>query len=371
MVSDTPTMVSGGSHNSAAREPVPPPAPAPPPPPAIDPVGLPNNALLPLNLRLDRSNYSYWRVLVLAAIRAYNLDGFVLGHTPPPPPVLPGNVPNIAFYNWTRLDQFIMHWLMNSMTESILGLVLNCNTSSEIWSTVAQIFATKSKARILQVQGLLQSTKKCTLSVDEYVLKMKNYADALNQAGEPLSDERLCLYILGGLGPEYEATVINLINRSDSLTLTDLCFSLHNQEMRIQNSSPPSLDNVQANFANMSFRGNYNNNNNRGGGRGNRGNSNRGGRNNNSNSGRGRGNSKLVCQLCGRTGHTVHKCFHRFDVHFSGTYNPPSPTPSPNADSSQANLSEMNQSDDNSDAWFLDSGATNHMTNNSQMLSTK
>ena len=74
---------------------------------APDPAGLPNNALLPLQLRLDRNNYSYWRALVLAATRAYGLDGFVLGTTPSPPEFLAGNRPNPAFQQWHRFDQFL------------------------------------------------------------------------------------------------------------------------------------------------------------------------------------------------------------------------------------------------------------------------
>ncbi|KAM6549128.1 hypothetical protein CsatB_020804 [Cannabis sativa] len=48
-------------------------------PEAPNPIPLPNNHLLPLNLRLDRSNYTIWRYLILVAIRAYDLDAYVLG----------------------------------------------------------------------------------------------------------------------------------------------------------------------------------------------------------------------------------------------------------------------------------------------------
>ncbi|KAL4346986.1 hypothetical protein GQ457_17G007930 [Hibiscus cannabinus] len=33
---------------------------------------------------------------------------------------------------------------------------------------------------------------------------------------------------------------------------------------------------------------------------------------------RGRGRSKLQCQLCGKNGHSVDRCWHRFDQSFSG-----------------------------------------------------
>uniref|UniRef100_A0A803P404 Uncharacterized protein n=1 Tax=Cannabis sativa TaxID=3483 RepID=A0A803P404_CANSA len=38
---------------------------------------LPNN-----NLRLDRTNYTLWHSLVLAAAQAYDLDNYILGNNP-------------------------------------------------------------------------------------------------------------------------------------------------------------------------------------------------------------------------------------------------------------------------------------------------
>ena len=94
MVSDSSAMATDGSTHSAAHNEAPAPAPAPASAMAVDPVGLPNNHLLPLHLRLDRNNYSYWRALVLAAVRAYELDGHILVTNPIPPMMLPGNVCN-------------------------------------------------------------------------------------------------------------------------------------------------------------------------------------------------------------------------------------------------------------------------------------
>ena len=70
---------------------------APPPPtaPALDPLPLSNNTLL------DRTNYQYWHALVLAAVRAYGLEGYLLGTMPPPPTHLPpGNIANPPFLHW-------------------------------------------------------------------------------------------------------------------------------------------------------------------------------------------------------------------------------------------------------------------------------
>ena len=103
---------------------------------------------------------------------------------------------------------------------------------------------------------------------------MKQYADTLLEAGDPISDENLCLYILGGIGSEYESVVVNLTNRSEALTLTDLQFSLQTHEMRLQSLASTNIDAVQANLANLNLK----NNSNRGQGRGSRPSMQRGGR---------------------------------------------------------------------------------------------
>ena len=310
-----------------------------------------------------------WRVIVLAAVRAHDLEGYLLGTITPPPLFLPrtladpGDIPNPAFLQWQRLDQFLFHWLLNSITESMIGHVLNCNTAAEVWHVLARIFATKSKARLLQIQGLLQSTKKGSDSVDDYILKMKGFANSLSAAGEQISEESLCLYILGGLGPEFEATVVTLTNRSEPLNVQDVQFSLHNQEMRLQQQASASLELAQANFAGMSLRGNQ-----RPPSRGGRS-GNRGGRG--STGGRGNRNNRPTCQLCGRIGHVVQKCYHRFDKHFNGPAPSASTSSSPNSDQAQSYISESTLGDDSPQSWVLDTGATNHITPDVNNLASK
>ena len=110
---------------------------------------------------------------------------------------------NPDYFSWIRLDQFWMSWLLSSITEQMLGHVLNYRSSAEVWSLLEQIFFTRSKASILQLRLLLQTTKKGATSIEEFILKMKTNADALITTGQQISNEELILYIFGGLGPEF------------------------------------------------------------------------------------------------------------------------------------------------------------------------
>ena len=125
-----------------------------------------------------------------------------------------------------RTDQALMSWLLSSISESMLGHVIHCTSSAQIWLTLHQLFTTTSKARVLQLRFQLQSTKKGDLSIQDYILKMRGIADSLNSTGLILSDKELLLYILGGLGNEYDPVVINLTSRHESVSLQEAQYLL-------------------------------------------------------------------------------------------------------------------------------------------------
>ena len=65
---------------------------------------------------------------------------------------------------------------------------------------MGQLFSTKSKVRLLHLRFFLKTTKKGSLSIEDYFLKMKTIAQDLMSASQSVSDDELVLYILGDLG---------------------------------------------------------------------------------------------------------------------------------------------------------------------------
>lgn len=64
----------------------------------------------------------------------------------------------------------------------------------------------------MQLKLQLQTTKKGDSSVDDYIMKMRGFADLLAAAGKTISDDDLALQILAGFGMEYDAVVVNFTN---------------------------------------------------------------------------------------------------------------------------------------------------------------
>ena len=215
--------------------------------------------------------------------------------------------------------------------------------------------------------------KKNSLIIEDYILKIKSIAHSLVAVGHQISDDELVLYILGDLGPEYESVVVNL-TALDSVTIPELQYMLQTHEMRLENFNSIALVDVSAaavhvaqkkpasgsssqfpqssshGFSN-SFRGR--NSRSRFGPRGVRQNS-----------------SPLLCQICGKSGHSAMKWFHRFDLSFSGAASSSYSTdfiPSPS--SAQVNLACPSTVTDK--AWYMDSVATHHVTSQDNAMSAK
>ena len=322
----------------------------------------PNNSMFqnlsPLTIKLDRANYSFWRSQVIPALRAHDLEGYVLGTEICPSQFtdhissdVSSKQVNSAFTLWIRMDQAIMSWLLNSISESMFGHIVRCNTSHEVWHTLENLFTTHSKARTLQLRFQLQSLKKGNLSIHDYMLKMRSLSETLASAGQLISDDELTLYILGGLGHDYDSVVVNLTSRHDQVTLQEVQYMLQSQEMRLEQlnlSTPSDTYTPNANLAThfrkslnlQGFNNTFSNTprnfaNDRGNGKGKWG----------------RGN-RPHCQLCNRPGHIAFKCYHRFDISFQGQQSS-NPHHSKNPFSGQPQLKNNHQ------AYFSTSNAAN------------
>jgi hypothetical protein len=217
------------------------------------------------------------------------------------------------------------------------------------------------------------------MSAADYFRQMKTLADTLAAIGQPLSEDDIIAYILAGLGPDYDSLVTTLTVRSDNLTLDEVYAhllayehrnDLHESEYGLGASANftrrgggHSSGGGQGSHGNGNPSGGYSSG---GGGRGNGGNRGRG-RNGGGGGGRsqGRGNgggtssnnsgddSRPICQICGKVGHAAIRCRRRFDHAFTGEEH------SVNTASTSYNADP---------AWYMDTGATDHITNDLDRL---
>ena len=116
---------------------------------------------------------------------------------------------------------------------SVLLKVVGLSTTHETWKALEMVYASQARSRVLQLKTRLQTTRKGSMPMDEYLTKMKMVADNLGTAGYLVSDEDLMLHVLAGLGPEYDLVVVNLTSRIVPATWQESQALLLNQESHI------------------------------------------------------------------------------------------------------------------------------------------
>ena len=105
--------------------------------PTTSPMIIPST-LSPANIKLDRSNFMYWKSQILPAVKAHGLEDFLFGRKLNPDEVIvdPGSssasLSNPKYISWKILDQFVRSWLLSLISEQMLGHVVHCQYSTEI-----------------------------------------------------------------------------------------------------------------------------------------------------------------------------------------------------------------------------------------------
>jgi hypothetical protein len=115
------------------------------------------------------------------------------------------------------------------------------------------MFASRSRARLNQIQAQLATPKRPNMSVQNYFKLKKTLADTLAAIGHPLHADEVITYIISGLGAEYEF-LVSTLNVKANLTLDDLYSYLLGYE-HLQAIYNPDLQigsNSSTNFAGSS-----------------------------------------------------------------------------------------------------------------------
>ncbi|KAK1647815.1 hypothetical protein QYE76_065620 [Lolium multiflorum] len=361
-----------------------------------------------ISIKLDQENYLLWKAQALPALYGNDLFGFVDGSNAAPPKRVPAavgsssQVDNPEYAAWRKQDQQVLSGLLSSLTPAVLGHVQLLKTSEQVWEALDRTFASRSKARIVQLRTALVKPKKRDTSMSAYFQHTKKIADTMATIGNPLGDDEIVSYILAGLGEDHEnfTTSMSVIAANEDFTQGDLYGHLTAYEARTGGRGSGSHHDAPfQHSANNASRGGGRGNFQRGGrGRGDGGRGNGGGRYGGYNGGyngggyngggyngggynggynggghgggrgdnsgrdaqgggRGRG-GKSTCQICGVYGHDALRCYSRFNH----AIQPESST------RTAANYTNANDSYTSDPNWYMDSGATDHMTNDIERL---
>lgn len=187
-------------------------------------------------------------------------------------------------------------------------------------------------------------------------------------AGSPLPLSDLFSQVLVGLDSEYTPVVMTLLDKQELtwIQIQTALLTFENILEQIHSFQNLSINSASANLAHSASKNSSNENKNKSNWR----RSPRGGRGR----GRGRGrygrnqNSRPICQVCGKLGHTASICYHRYNRAYIGIT--PEKQQNQNSSNSANPYSAYLTTPDSmiDQQWYMDNGASHHVTNNSQAL---
>jgi hypothetical protein len=185
-----------------------------------------------ITIKLDQDNYLLWRAQTLPALYGQDVFGFVDGSEKAPSKKVASAegsstlVDNPDYAVWFRTDQQVLSALLSSLSPSTLGHVQLLKTSAATWETLDRMYASRSKAKVVQLRTALVRPKKKDATMSDYFNHVKKIADTMATIGNPLSDSEIISYILAGLGDDHEnfTTSVSVIasKGDDDFTLDDL-----------------------------------------------------------------------------------------------------------------------------------------------------
>jgi hypothetical protein len=324
-----------------------------------------------ISTKLDGpADYLNWVSHFNPILNTHELMGLVDGSEPCPPKYVideTGNVTttvNPAYSLWQKKDQSLLSWFNTTMSDRMLSSLYGLKTARQVWTTLSTRYASQSKARISYLKRQLQTLNQGSSSCLAFLNEVKSCSDLLAAAGQPVGDDDLISYILGGLNPAYTTfiTLFNFTTRTTSMSFEEFQCELLNHEILLnshQSQQHPLTE--SGNFALYSQKPRPSSNNYNKGKSGGysknsfqpaggysknlyQSNQSRGYQRNNyqSNPRQLGGNHfsqksilgtpptgpptsfprKASCQICGKPGHLALDCYHRMDYSFQGK-NPP------------------------------------------------
>ena len=141
---------------------------------------------------VDSSNQTCWAYMVIDHITPVSTDN------PAPNP--------FDFALWQRLDDIVRQWIYNTISNDLLNSIIDADDKAiDTWNRLEIFFHNNKSVRALQLDAQFTNTRlEHFSSVKAYCTRLKFLADSLKNVGDKVSENRMALQLLKGLSEEYK-----------------------------------------------------------------------------------------------------------------------------------------------------------------------
>uniref|UniRef100_A0A8R7V9V0 Retrotransposon Copia-like N-terminal domain-containing protein n=1 Tax=Triticum urartu TaxID=4572 RepID=A0A8R7V9V0_TRIUA len=138
-----------------------------------------------------------WKAQFLTFLRTYNLLGIASGEEMAPAPTMEPTtgtgdgrsttqVENPEYTIWYRKDHTILGGILATVSEDILPYVMAATSAAEAWGQLERMFASRSRACLVQIRAQLAAPKRRDMTGTDYFKMNKTLADTHASIGQAL-----------------------------------------------------------------------------------------------------------------------------------------------------------------------------------------
>ncbi|KAL9226196.1 hypothetical protein vseg_002036 [Gypsophila vaccaria] len=107
--------------------------------------------------------------------------------------------PNPTYLTWFRQHKLVYIALATTLGPTIGTLIIRCSTAKEAWDALLAAYDMPSRGHLKVLHHRIKTLKKGSTPIRTYLTQLKAIADELAMLGDPVKEEDLQDYFLGGI----------------------------------------------------------------------------------------------------------------------------------------------------------------------------
>ncbi|KAK9066849.1 hypothetical protein SSX86_014172 [Deinandra increscens subsp. villosa] len=175
---------------------------------------------IPVPLETKSSKFLTWKQLFKIHCKAFDCYEHLEHETPPTPQATEKDKapPPIDLNLWTRVDALVLQWIYSTISLDLVQQIMKEDTTAcKAWKMLQQMFNDNEASRALTLENQFISTKLDSFAdVSSYCQELKELADQLANVNNPVSNQRMVLQLVAGLNESYDGVAM-LIQQSNPL----------------------------------------------------------------------------------------------------------------------------------------------------------
>ena len=146
------------------------------------------------------------------------------------------------FLQWKARDKALFSLISSTLSPSAISLVMGQTTASGIWKIIVNRYTSVSRSSIVNLKRELNSIKKNSDSVTEYLQKIKEARDRLVSVGVNIDDEEILHIVLQGLSSDFHSFTSAMLTKNELVSFEELHTLMKTEEDLLKSAADNSKE---------------------------------------------------------------------------------------------------------------------------------